>query len=677
MVLRRRALLAFALAVSRSRGDGSDGSRSRSDAEGAPRELQLVPGATQLREVACHAVRRRVRLRQARDDLGQRRPERHCEGSDVGSLRAPASAAAAEAATSTGATTPVEGVDYSGTNDQEADVDEPDMVKTNGKTLFAVEGNQLNAVDVSGAQPKLLDTLTLDDGWSHELLLYGTHLLVLSRGGYWVDPLPALSAEMLPIIPSDSVITEIDVSNPSSMQVVNTLTLDGSYVDARMVGSTVRIVSSSQMPLELPFATPANATAAGLAAAKTTNRTVVASSKVSAWLPSYQLGSGPAHSLVQCRNVLRPVQFSGLGMLTVLTIDLSQGLTPVDSVSVLTDGRIVYASPTSLYVASESWADRPSPLTPTVAPSSAMTTIDKFDISDPTKTVYMGSGTVPGYLLDQWSLSDFQGVLRVVSTDTPAWWGSSGGATQSYLTTFQQGDGGLVQVGQVGGLGEGDQVYSVRFDGNVGYVSTFNQVDPLYTLDLSDPANPQILGEVTIPGYSSYLQPVGDNLLLGIGQDVDPTSNEPTGTQVSLFDVSDLAHPTRLFHYALGQGWSEAESDPHAFLFWPPTGLVVVPFGQQAVAMHVSRTTGITELGRVVQTQADAATLPEIDRSVVVGNSLLTVSDAGVEASSLTSFAPLGWAAFPAPAPVPIQLPVPEPLVPGVAASSAAKAKPA
>src|SRR5260221_6453741 len=124
----------------------------------------------------------------------------------------------------------------------------------------------------------------------------------------------------------------------------------------------------------------------------------------------------------------------------------------------MTDGRIVYASQSSLYITTESWASRPDPYTPTVAPQSVTTTIHKFDISDPTKTVYKGSGTVPGYLLNQWSLSEFQGVLRVVSTDAPAWWTSTGSNTQSYLTTLRHGDNGLVQVGQVGGLGQGERV---------------------------------------------------------------------------------------------------------------------------------------------------------------------------------------------------------------------------
>jgi uncharacterized secreted protein with C-terminal beta-propeller domain len=574
----------------------------------------------------------------------------------VGAKGAAPSVAASSAASAD--STPQQGIDYSGTNVQEIGVDEPDIVKTNGNTLFAVAGNQLNAVDVGGSQPKLLGTLTLDSGWSHELLLYGTHLLVLSRGGYWAEPLPAEPALMIRPQASDSVLTEVDVSDPSSLKVVKTLTLDGAYVDARMVGSSVRIVSSSPMPLELPYVTPAGTTTSALAAAKTANQAVVARSRVSAWLPSSRLGKQAARPLVSCRDIRRPIGFSGLGMLTVLTVDLSQGLAPVDSVGVMTDGRIVYASPASLYVATEQWAYRPDPNAPTQIQSGATTQIHKFDISNPAKTTYLGSGTVPGFLLSQWSLSEFQGVLRVVSTDTPSWWGS-GPESQSYLTTLHEGNTGLVQVGQVGGLGQGERVYAVRMIGNDGYVVTFKQVDPLFTLDLSDPAHPAVLGELTIPGYSAYLHPVSDNLLLGIGQNVDPQTNEPTGTQVSLFDVSDLKNPTRLYSLPLGQGWSAAESDHHAFLYWPATGLVVVPFGQQAVGMHVSRTSGITELGRIVHSQANQAYLPQIQRSVVVRNALLTVSNSGVAANSLASLSSLGWAAFPTPAPSPTPVPVP------------------
>jgi uncharacterized secreted protein with C-terminal beta-propeller domain len=557
--------------------------------------------------------------------------------------------------------TPQQGVDYSGTNVQEAGVDEPDMVKTNGVTLFAVENGQLEAVGLGGVRPKLLDTLKLDSASSHELLLSGSHLLVLSRGGYWIQPLPAEPAMMIAPQPSSSTLTDVDVSNPAALKVVQTLTLDGAYLDARMIGSTVRVVSSSSMPIGLPYVTPQGATTTAVAAAEATNRAVVASSPLAAWLPTYRLGKRPARPLVSCRDVRRPPIFSGLGMLTVTTIDLAKGLAPVDSTAVMTDGRIVYASPTSLYLATEPWSARPLPAAPTAAPSAGTTQIHAFDISNPTGTSYLGSGTVPGYLLSQWSLSEFQGVLRVVSTETPAWWGT-GPASQSYLTTLRPQNGGLVQAGQLGGLGRGDRVYAVRMIGDTGYVVTFKQVDPLYTIDLHDPAHPQLLGQLDLPGYSSYLHPISDTLLLGIGQNVNAQTNEPAGTQVSLFDVSDPAHPTRLHQATLGQGWSQAETDHHAFLYWPATGLVVVPFGQQAVAMRISRTAGITELGRIVHDQARQSQLPQIDRSLVVGNTLLTVSSAGVASNRLTNLSRLGWAAFPTPTPTPPPTPLPLPL---------------
>ena len=292
---------------------------------------------------------------------------------------------------------------------------------------------------------------------------------------------------------------------------------------------------------------------------------------------------------------------------------------------------------------------RASVMMATESKSGVATTIHKFDISDPARTVYRGSGNVPGYLLSQWSLSEFEGVLRVVSTDTPAWWGA-GGDSQSFLTTLRASDGALAKLGQIGELGKGDRVYAVRFIGTVGYVVTFKQVDPLYTLDLSDPANPQVLGELTIPGYSAYLHPIGDSLLLGVGQDVD-AEGHPLGTQVSLFDVSDLTHPTRLYQATLGPGWSEAESDHHAFLFWPPTGLLVVPFDQRAVGFRVSRASGITQAGQITHTAGELGGTPVIRRSLVVGSTVVTVSDAGVKTSSLASLVDQGWAAFPAPPP--------------------------
>ncbi len=574
-----------------------------------------------------------------------------------------ATGSATAVAAAAGATSGVAGVDYSTTNVQEEGVDEPDLVKTDGVTLFVASGGTLRSVDVA-PRPRLLDSLKLDAGWSNELLLHGRRLLVISRGGGWVVPLPGATASVAAASvagsnvasPGSSTMTEVDVSDPSALRVVRTMSLDGSYLAARLVGSTVRLVVSSRMPDALPFDRPPGAAPPDdLAAARERNRAVVASSPLSKWLPTYRVSQpGAAASaprpLVQCRHVLRPRAFSGLGMLTVLTLDLARGLEPVDSLATMTDGKIVYASPKSLYVASERWVARPTEAAPRVAPRGVTTELHKFDISSSAHTRYRGSGSVSGYLLNQWSLSEYKGVLRVVSSDEPAWWGASAEAA-SAVHTLRSAEGSLVQVGSVGDIGRGEPVYAVRFVGDVGFVVTFRQFDPLHTLDLADAERPRLLGELRVPGYSSYLHPIGDGLLLGVGRNAG-ASGPVEGTQLSLFDVSDLRRPARLAEFVLGRGWSEAEADHHAFLFWPRTGLVVVPFVQDAAAFRVGRGVGIDRVGWIHH-DAVQAYGSQITRSVVVGDSLLTISYDGVKASSLATLADRGWATFPRPDPTP------------------------
>ena len=190
---------------------------------------------------------------------------------------------------------------------------------------------------------------------------------------------------------------------------------------------------------------------------------------------------------------------------------------------------------------------------------------------------------MPGYLLNQWSLSEHEGTLRAATTSMPPW--NSGARSESAVRTLQERDGRLVQVGAVGGLGKGERIYAVRYIGDTGFVVTFRQVDPLYTLDLSDPAKPRVVGELKVPGYSAYLHPVGDGLLLGVGQDATEEGRR-TGVQLSLFDVSDLAKPVRLDQYAVGATRrTPVEEDHQAFLWWAPERLAVIP------AVHYARTT--------------------------------------------------------------------------------------
>jgi uncharacterized secreted protein with C-terminal beta-propeller domain len=334
-------------------------------------------------------------------------------------------------------------------------------------------------------------------------------------------------------------------------------------------------------------------------------------------------------------------------MLTVLTVDLERGLPAVDSDALMTDADTVYASTGGLYVATHRWLDpagRP--------PEGIRTAIHRFDASQRGTTTYTSSTEVRGFLLSQWSLSEHAGHLRVATTTAPAWW-DGGGDSESFVTVLSLDGGRLTEVGRVGGLGRGEQIYAVRFIGDVGYVVTFRQVDPLYTVDLSTPAAPRVLGELKIRGYSAYLHPVGEDLLLGVGQDATARGRQ-LGTQLSLFDVSDPANPARLHQLALPGASSEVEYDHLAFLYWPATGLTVLPLERWdengpvfigAAGFRVDRA-GIADLGRISH-PVKAEWRGQIRRSFVVGDRLFTVSEAGMLASPLATPGDGAWVRFP------------------------------
>lgn len=545
---------------------------------------------------------------------------------------------AAPAPTAGGGDTPA----FSTTNVQETGIDEPDIVKTDGRRIYAIREGVLRIVDVSGDAPRLVGTLKLEGGYDHRLLLRGPRVLVLST----VAPPIAVDVALPRIAPVPgpgggprTLLTEVDVSDPAAPKVARTMTLDGVYVDARMTGGTVRVVVSS---------TPQPTGAVPLTSAAL--RTFVPATTIRSRISGRTFRRGG----VPCGDIRRPDVFSGLDLLTVLTVDLDKGLYSVDRDAVMAGAQTVYASASSLYVASRRYV-RGLQDTDDV-PAVMRTEIHRFDATDDGQTTYAGSGTVPGFVVNQFALSEHEGALRVASTDAPAWLpdGREPEPAQSYVTVLAKQAGGLAQVGQVGALGKGQRIYAVRFVGDRGYVVTFRQVDPLYTLDLSAPAAPKVGGELELSGYSAYLHPISDTLLLGIGQEATG-AGRPTGTQVSLFDVSDLAHPRRLQHVVFASASSDAEYEPHAFLYWNPTGLALLPLQLPptddqgngafvgAVGLHVAAG-GLTEVGRIVH--GTAQDVAPIGRSLVVGDRVYTLSWLGLAASRLDTLAPVAFVRF-------------------------------
>lgn len=579
---------------------------------------------------------------------------------------------------------------HSTTNTHEAGVDEPDLVKTDGRRLLTVTDGVLRVVDV--ASRRLVGELPMSaQSWPDQMLLFGDRALLVGRGGYYLKGGIAMDGPLAPDIARSSMpvsgtqITIVDVSGRPD--VVSTVTVAADYVDARQVGSMVRMVLRSYPTL--PFEMPRPGVSDRDATKR--NRAIVQDAPLSDWLPNFDQvigGRVVSGELVGCSAVHHVPGAAAVSMLSVLSLDLAgDGIVRTeDSVAIASSGETVYGTGNSLYVAEGPYG-AVVPLfgaaedAPAGGPRAdkQRTRIHKFDVGGAGRPSYVASGSVTGTLLNQYSMSEFDGTLRVATTieDFSGVCCGAGTASESGVTVLAQSADRLVPVGAVDGLGKGERIYAVRFVGPIGYVVTFRQTDPLYTIDLSDPRRPRVAGELKITGYSAYLHPAGNGKLIGVGQEAT-REGQTLGTQVSLFDVSNPAWPDRLAAYHLRGGSSEAEWDPHAFLYWPATGTIVIPIQAPYTSVMpdgknlgggalVLRLTGsqITELGTIqhpldgVPGYSSYLADVSIRRAVVIDSSLWTVSSAGVLVTDLNTLHGQAWIPFPWVGPQPWPYPVP------------------
>jgi hypothetical protein len=611
---------------------------------------------------------------------------------------APSAAAPAAAAPSASGAAGAQG-SFSATNTAEPGVDEPDLVKTDGRRIVTIEGNQLTVVDASSRLVTGKLRLTDSTGTSPypqspgpafmpaysaaSLLLSGDHALVLEQGWGALSPAPATAGRAYPGTSLLTRLVLVDLSGQPT--VISSYSISGDLLDARMVGSVVRVVTQTAPRVVFPVMAPS----ASQAQLLTANRAAIARADVSAWLPGYTSSGGgkTITGSVSCGSVSRPSSYSGTSMLTVETFDLSAPVLGTGlPVSVEADGDTVYGTAASLYIASGNQWSGPryygvaAPAGAVAAPAGAaagsadaapagapaapaaqslpvgirqQTQIYRFDISGAGPPRFAASGVVPGYLVDQYALSEWNGYLRAATTtglswaaaDAPPSAGASAPASSSAVYELSLAGPAMPVIGKVTGLGSGERIYSVRFIGPVGYVVTFRQTDPLYTVDLSDPASPRVVGSLALTGYSAYLHPASPSQLIGIGQSADAMGHVG-GLQVSLFDVANLASPARLATYALAGASSAAEFDPHAFLYWPSAGLVVVPLDWYPQAGDLVLRLSGGSLTRVGLLQSPTPAQGMIQRSLVISGTLWTVSPGGLMASDLATLHQQAWLPF-------------------------------
>lgn len=656
-----------------------------------------------------------------------------------------------------------------GTNLQEAGVDEPDIAKLADGRIVVITDNSLKVLS-SGRTPKVLGSLDLTADFASvtELLLVGDRALIIgattrpftpepmpspaptvpgtftptatpsvsgtasptplpstpttSPSEPMPTPTPGSSSEASPAAPAPTALPPSPASagpddgverkvapgpdtsrreiaatrvmlielGRGSPQVLEDRIQDGAYISARLVEGTVRLVTRSLpavrgvMPEQTGVAiAPAPAPGATAQTSPLTtpgqaalleNRRIAESAPLSAFLPQFSRADArgttvEAGAAVSCKDVAHAPDGLTGGMVTVTTMRPGQDLAALDSDAVATSGDTVYAATDRLYISTSRWpvpqlATAGSGALPGVAARTedVTTEIHAFDTSQQATTAYVASGSVPGYLLGRWALSRYEGTLRAATTSEP---GTSGPDVQTesmVVKLTEQGDD-LVETGRVEGLGKGERITAVRYFGDLASVVTFRQTDPLYLVDLS--GSPKVTGELKIPGYSTYLHPIGDELLIGIGYDADENGTV-TGMQASTFDISDRSAPRlvdRLPVSVPGAGqqaevMTPAIDDSRAFTYDPDRRLLLLPltvFDWTASDAPTGYVSGIKvdDVGRLAATDALAVSTVSVgspERVLLDGDWFHAIGRQGVataDADSLDSSGQATWAAAP------------------------------
>lgn len=434
--------------------------------------------------------------------------------------------------------------DYSSTNVQVSGIDEADIVKTDGGFIYIAGNNAVRIVKANDGD--LQDTGIIkfpDDKTIHEIYVDGDRLVILGTHyeyekmpepyPYPVKDLPLTDggaaeasdsrvsvAPDIGIMPpyysakNYSFVEVYDISDPGQPVSVKEHEMEGYYQSSRKSGDIVYLVTNANAGRGIVVPMMKDSVVSKDAVPLKTDDIMI--------MPDY---ISPGYVVLSAVNIT------------------DDSKAQVEAVTA--SGHILYMSETALYLAAGSYDGN--------------TIITKFRI-DGMNIGYGGSGTVEGQLLNQFSMDEYEGNLRIATT---SW------ENDNALYIF---DESLNVIGSVTGLAEDERIYSVRFMGDKGYIVTFRNIDPLFVFDLSDPENPKVTGELKIPGFSNYLHPVGEDLLLGIGADTreiyekDSKGDEvvigtrQSGIKLSLFDVSDMGKPREITNYVIGENGSYSEA---------------------------------------------------------------------------------------------------------------------
>ncbi len=554
--------------------------------------------------------------------------------------------------------------DYSSTNIQVAGVDEADTVKTDGQYIYTISSMQnggyyyygssqtSNNVFIVSADPQnahVVSKIHLDNNTTPQglFLSQDSSRLVVLVSRYQSYYGAARDLMIMPYFSDTSTsIYVYDISNKANPVLTRNFTVSGSYFNSRMIDNYLYAVTSQD--------------------AFVYNGVVP--------LPAvYEDGRmyGASPTSIYYADMNQSTYFSYTSFYGINVLDDQQQ--PTNMTVLMSGASTMYVSLNNIYVAYPDWAN-----------GSQFTSIYRVKING-LHLIFEAEGSVPGYTINQYAMDEYSGNLRI-ATNLYQYDGSRLDSwTSSQTNNVYVLNQNMTIIGKLEGLAHGENLHSVRFMGNRGYMVTFKKTDPLFVIDLAQPQNPKVLGELKIPGYSDYLHPYDDTHLIGVGKEAVEAEEGDfawyQGLKLALFDVSDVNNPRQLSNYVIGDRGTDSPvlTEPKAFLFDKAKNLLVLPVSlwlmsdadrqqgawasgqmvwQGAYVFGVSLDGGFVQKGNVTHLSAEvlnAATINSknnyitgqpsiwenqeywITRALYIGNTLYTVSNAQIKLDNLTN----------------------------------------
>jgi hypothetical protein len=575
----------------------------------------------------------------------------------------------------------------SGTNNQVAGVDEADFIKNDNRYIYVVSGGAFRIIEAWPAPGTHEIARVAIEGVPKRLYVYRDRALVYSS----LDASPertsgsAYSQECTYGYHCEftgdgkpTKVTVFDITDRSAPVVVRELRLSTSYVNSRRVEAAVHTVVTSPgvsfpglryWPQNLSYCdtslTPWEIIMA-FEALRIENTRIILETPLTAVMPSvvdtiYEGGvpRATANLLGDCEGFYANSVGDGTSFITLLSVDMTQAETPTFATIVSRPGA-VYASPTALYLSVPHDRNQWGEWYASASGFEQASDVHKFALSTaPAAARYAASGVVKGRVLNQFSMDEYQGNLRIATT--MGYVPSSN--VHSTLTILNQVGPGLYPVGILDNLAPKEDIRSVRFDGWRGYIVTFKKTDPLFVLDLDDPARPRVLAELKIPGFSTYMHMMDETHLLTIGYDAADQGSFAwfTGVLLQIFDVTVPTVPVLAHRHVIGTrgSSSEALTNHLAFNYFAPMNLLALPmtvceggnsgggYGTQMtfsglMVFDLTAAEGFSEHGRVSHpasatgcsnwwTNANS----EVQRSIIMDNYVFSVSQTLIKVNRL------------------------------------------